>query len=132
MKKIAIGLCAVLALNAKAQNTEERSLKDLVGMWRSKSGNGLDIVDSNTVYVVHGDQRRLASATILEPQKNPVGFDLVVKDSSKTTTLKGLLLRVNDETLRWQVFDSETKPVNYSGYRRGDALYMKRISNLTN
>lgn len=131
MKKMMTVFSLFAALNGWAQTKEEHSMNDLVGMWRNSSGAGLDIVDSNTVYIVRGDQRKRAFATVTDIRKNPVNFNLTVKDSSRAITLKGLLLIVNDDMLQWQVFDSETKPASFS-YSRGDMLFLKRIDKLTN
>jgi hypothetical protein len=131
MKKMMTVLSLFAALNGWAQVKEEHSMQDLVGMWRNGSGAGLDIVDSNTVYIVRGDQRKLALASVRDIQKNPVDFNLMVKDSSRIVTLKGLLLIVNDDMLQWQVFDSETKPASFSN-NRSDMLFLKRIDKLIN
>lgn len=124
-------LLLFVTMNGRAQTSEERSLKDLVGTWRNRVGAGLDIEDSNTVYVVRGERRKLATATFSDVRKNPVTFNLTVRDSSKVTTLKGLLMLVNDDTLQWQVFDTETKPASFS-YSKGDLLFLKRIDRLVN
>lgn len=131
MKKMMTILSLFAVLSGWAQTKEERSVNDLTGRWRNSKGNGLDIMDSNTVYIVHGDQRKLASATVSGLRKSTANFDLTVKDSARAVTLKGLLMMLNDDTLQWQIFDSETKPVSYS-YRKSDMLFMKRISNLIN
>lgn len=131
MKKMMLAFLLFAAGNGWAQTKEERSVNDLVGTWRNSSGAGLDIVDSNTVYIVRGERRKQASATFTDVRKNPVAFNLTVRDSSRVITLKGLLLVVNDNTLQWQVFESETKPASF-GYGRGNVLYLKRIARLLN
>lgn len=131
MKKMMTIFSLFAALSGWAQSKGEHSMNDLVGTWRNSSGVGLDIVDSNTVYIVRGDQRKRAFATVSDVQKNPVSFNLTIKDSSKAITLKGLLLIVNDDMLQWQVFDSETKPASFS-YSRGNMLFLKRIDKLIN
>jgi hypothetical protein len=131
MKKMITVLSLFAALNGWSQTKQEHSMTDLVGTWRNGSGAGLDIVDSNTVYIVRGEQRKLAYANVSDVRRNPVNFTLTVRDSSKAITLKGLLLIVNDDMLQWQVFDSETKPASFS-YGKGDMLFLKRIDKLIN
>jgi hypothetical protein len=131
MKKVAVVLSLFVVMTVQAQTGPKRTVQELVGMWRNKSGAGLDIVDSNTVYIVRGHQRKLAFATLSDVHKSPATFTLTVKDSFKITTLKSLLLLVKDDVLQWQLFDSETRPVSFS-YRRGDMLFLKRIDRLTN
>lgn len=130
-----------VSLSALAQTEDietvggkEHSFQDLVGTWRNKSGMGLDIVDSNTVYLVRGDQRKLARATISDVTKVPVTFNLTVQDSARIVTLKGLVMLVGENMLQWQVFDTETKPASFSsnsGSRR-EMMFLKRIDELIN
>ncbi|RYZ28526.1 MAG: hypothetical protein EOO10_09270 [Chitinophagaceae bacterium] len=117
---------------AHVNSKEEHSFQDLVGSWRTKGGAGLDIMDSNTVYIVRGGLRKLAVATLSDVNKAPVTFNLTVKDSSKVVTLKGLLMLVGDNLMQWQIFDSETKPASYTSNTRGDMLFLKRIDKLLN
>lgn len=117
---------------ARENVKEEHSFQDLVGSWRTKGGAGLDIVDSNTVYIVRGGLRKLATATLSDVNKAPVTFNLTVKDSSKVVTLKGLLMLVGDNLMQWQIFDSETKPASFTSNSRGDMLFLKRIDKLMN
>lgn len=141
MKKMMIALLFLVSITGWAQSEEEaiekvekeeRGFKDLVGSWRNKSGAGLDIIDSNTVYIVRGNQRKLATATVSDAKKAPLSFNLTIKDSAKMTTLKGLLMPVGENMLQWQVFDSETKPASYTSSSRGDMLFLKRIDKLMN
>jgi hypothetical protein len=138
MKKMMVVLSLFVTWNVWAQEKEAteavkegHSFQDLVGSWRNKGGAGLDIVDSNTVFIVRGDQRKLAMAKLSDVNKAPVTFNLTIKDSSKITTLKGLLMLVGENMLQWQVFDSETRPASYSS-SRGDMLFLKRIDKLIN
>ena len=140
MKKMILALSFLVSVTGWAQSEEEavertgkdeRSFQDLVGSWRNKSGAGLDIIDSNTVYIVRGNQRKLAMANVSDTKKAPVTFNLTIKDSAKMVTLKGLLMPVGENMLQWQVFDSETKPASYTS-SRGDMLFLKRIDKLMN
>lgn len=142
MKKMMMVLSLFASLSGWSQSEEEDDVKrsskqehtfqDLVGSWRTKGGSGLDIIDSNTVYIVKGNMRKLAVAKLSDINKAPASFNLTIKDSSKTVTLKGLIMLVADNLMQWQVFDSETKPVSYTSQTRGDMLFMKRIEKLMN
>ena len=114
---------------ATAQN--KYGFANLKGSWRNKSGAGLDIVDSNTIYIVYGTQRKLVTRTKADFSKSPVWLDLAVKASAKTTTLKSLLVFVNEDLLQWQVFDSETRPAYFST-NRGDILFLRRVAEMIN
>ena len=131
MKKVIVALVLFLTMNEAVQAQKKYSFENLKGSWRNKSGAGLDIVDSNTIYIVYGTQKKLVSNSRADFSKSPVWFDLAVKDSSNVTTLKSLLLFVSEDLLQWQVFDSETRPAYFST-ERGDMLFLKRVSQMIN
>lgn len=124
----ALLMMASLAVFAQ---TDKYDFKNLVGKWRTSSGAGLDVVDSNTIYIVHGDQRKLANISLADFSRNPASLNLNVKEPAKAVTLKSLLLFVNDITLQWQVFDTEVKPASF-GNTRSDMLFLKKIEELNN
>lgn len=130
MKKMMVVLSLFVSVIAFSQS-EKYGFKNLVGSWRNSSGVGLDVIDSNTVYIVRGEHKILGSTANSDFSKNPVFFDLQIRDSAKTLVLKGLLLFVNDNMLQWQIFDRETKPVSFR-YDKGDMLFLKRIDKLYN
>jgi hypothetical protein len=130
MKKMLVVLSLFVSLTVFSQR-ERYSFKNAVGTWRNSNGIGLDVVDSNTVYIVNGENRKLAAVTWQNTTMNPFTLYLSVKDSSKTIVLKTLLLLVSDDMVQWQIFDSETKPASF-GYNKGDMLYLKRISEMYN
>ena len=143
MKKMMLALSFFVSVSVWAQSEEEgaeehasakeqKNFQDLIGSWRNKSGAGLDIVDSNTVYIVRGDKRVQALVKVSDVSKVPVTFNLTLKDSVKITTLKGLLMPIGENMLQWQVFDSETRPASYSYSSRGDMLFLKRIDKMIN
>lgn len=131
MKKVIVGLVLFLSMNVVANAQKKYSFENLKGSWRNSSGAGLDIVDSSTIYIVYGSQKKLVTRSKADFSKSPVWLDLAVKDSSHVVTLKSLLLFVNEDLLQWQVFDSETRPAYFST-DRGDMLFLKRVSEMTN
>ena len=131
MKALLVALVLFFAVATEAEAQKNYSFENLKGSWRNKSGAGFDIVDSNTIYIVYGEHRKLVTRSRADFSKSPVSLDLSIKDSSQETTLKSLLLFVNEDLLQWQVFDSETKPASYSN-RRGDMLFLKRVPQMIN
>src|ERR1051325_147520 len=114
-------LFGMLSVTANAQ--KKYNFENLKGNWRNSEGAGLDIVDSNTIYIVYGEQRRLVTRSKADFSKSPVWLDLAVKDSSSLVTLKSLLFFVNDDLIQWQVFDKDTRPANFST-DKGDMLFL--------
>lgn len=131
MKKLIVALVLFVSVIGVANAQKKYSFENLKGSWRNSNGAGLDIVDSNTIYIVHGAQKKLVTRSRADFSRTPVWLDLAVKDSSKMTTLKSLLLFVNEDLIQWQVFDSETRPAYFST-DRGDMLFLKRVPEMIN
>lgn len=131
MKKVIVALALFLSMNLVADAQKKYNFDNLKGSWRNSSGAGLDIVDSNTIYIVYGTQKKLVTRSRADFSKSPVWLDLAVKDESKVTTLKSLLLFVNEDLIQWQVFDSDTRPAYFS-MDKGDMLFLKRVSEMMN
>jgi hypothetical protein len=131
MKKVIVVLALFLTMNGVVNAQKKYSFENLKGSWRNSNGAGLDIVDSNTIYIVYGEHKKLVSKSRADFSKSPVWFDLAVKDSTNVTTLKSLLLFVNEDLIQWQVFDSETRPAYFST-DKGDMLFLKRVSEMMN
>jgi hypothetical protein len=131
MKKLMVALALFVSTIGVAQAQKKYSYENLKGSWRNRNGAGLDIVDSNTIYIVHGAQKKRVTRSRADFSKTPVWLDLAVKDSAKVTTLKSLLLFVNEDLIQWQVFDSETRPAYFST-NRGDMIFLKRVTEMIN
>jgi hypothetical protein len=131
MKKLMVALALFVSAIGVAQAQKKYSYENLKGSWRNRNGAGLDIVDSNTIYIVHGAQKKRVTRSRADFSKTPVWLDLAVKDSAKVTTLKSLLLFVNEDLIQWQVFDSETRPAYFST-NRGDMIFLKRVTEMIN
>lgn len=131
MKKVIVALVFFLTMNTVVDAQKKYSFENLKGSWRNSKGAGLDIVDSANIYLVYGDQKKKITRSRADFSKSPVWFDLAVKDSSHLTSLKSLLLFVNDDLIQWQVFESDTRPAYFS-MERGDMFFLKRVSQMIN
>lgn len=131
MKKLIVALVFFVSMTGVANAQKKYNFENLKGSWRNNNGAGLDIVDSNTIYIVYGTQKKLAERSKADFSKTPVWLDLAVKGSSKVTTLKSLLLFVNEDLIQWQVFDSETRPAYFST-NSGDMLFLRRVAERIN
>jgi hypothetical protein len=124
MKHYILGLlaCFVFSTGSFGQNL---SWKNLTGRWEGADGGGIEVVDSSKVYLIYGDQRKQLSSYKVDFSKSPAWFDFTVTDSSQTTSVRSLLLLVNDDLLKWQVFEDDNRPVHFSS-DNGDLLYLRR------
>ena len=124
MKNYILGLlaCLVFSTGSFGQNL---GWKNLTGRWEGPDGGGIEVVDSSKVYLIYGDQRKQLSSYKVDFSKSPAWFDFTVTDSSQTTSVRSLLLLINDDLLKWQVFEDDNRPVHFSS-DTGDLLYLRR------
>ena len=122
-------MLAVICFLISAQVLAQRSLQNLVGRWEavraaSESG-GLEVVDSTAIYLVYGSEKKKIVSYKADFSATPVRFDFVVKDSTETITLKSLLEFVNNDLIKWQLFEGDAKPL-YFANDSGEILYLRR------
>ena len=123
MKNVWMGFFVlILSATTSAQNT---SIKSLVGRWETIDGAGLEIIDSSRIFVTYGKERRPILSYQADFSKSPCWFDFVVKDTAqKLSTIKSLLLLDND-VLKWQVFEDGDRPTNFTA-DKGDIVILRR------
>jgi hypothetical protein len=120
-----LGIFAILiacALNTSAQKTTINSLK---GKWVSAEGSGLEVVDSSTIYLLYGDQKKKISRFNADFSRIPCWFDFTIEEGSEVHQVKSLLMVVHNDLLQWQVFDEAERPVHFSS-DTGQMVYLRR------
>jgi hypothetical protein len=124
MKTLIISLLAtVLASNTSFAQTLD--WKTLAGRWEAADGSGIEVVDSTKIYLIYGDQKKQVSKFSTDFTKAPAWFDFTVTDSSQSISMHSLLLLLNDDLIKWQVFE-EGPHAAYFSSDNGDLLYLKR------
>jgi hypothetical protein len=127
MKQVLLMVTALLFFcHTQAQG---RSMQNLVGKWEAvrarNAGGGLEVVDSSTIFIVYGNQKKAIVDYKADFSKTPVWFDFTVKDSSGTLSLKSLIQFINDDLIKWQVFEGEAQHVRFVS-DAGDMVYLRR------
>jgi len=119
-----MGLFVLLvSLNAFSQKT---SIKNLVGVWESSDGAGLEIIDSSRIFILYGSERKPILTYQADFSRIPFWFDFVVKDSAQQlSTMKSLLLLQSNGDLKWQVFEDGNRPLNFTT-SKGDVVILRR------
>ena len=130
MKKI-IGVAMLFISLAVTAQSNQRNFNDLIGSWRNKNGFGIDVLDSATIYLVRGGNHKLAALLNADFSSNPLWLDLSLKESGKVTNLKSLLVFITDDTVQWQLYDTEAKPAGLRSDNR-NTLFLRRVRQLMN
>ena len=123
MKKILIPLIALLMTWCQV-SAQSYTLKNLQGRWESSDGGGIEILDSNKVYLIYGTERKLVDSFQADFSKSPCWFDLSIKSKEQKIDMKTLLLFVNEDLLQWQIFE-ENRPDHFSS-EKGEMVYLRR------
>ena len=125
MKKV---MLAVFSFLICAQTFGQRSIQSLVGRWEAvraaNEGGGLEVVDSATLYLVYGDQKKKISSYNADFSQTPARLNFTVKDSTESINLKSLIEFINDDMIKWQLFEGDVMPVHFVN-DRGEILYLR-------
>src|SRR5688500_9983646 len=126
MKK---GMLAVICFLISAQVMAQRSIQSLVGRWEDVRAAsecvGLDVGASTAIHMVYCIEKKKIVSYKADFSVTPVRFDFVIKDSTETITLKSLLDFVNDDLIKWQLFEGDAKPI-YFANDSGEIMYLRR------
>jgi hypothetical protein len=129
MKNIWMGLItSLVSLNGISQtnaSSQTISIKNFIGKWETADGAGLEIIDSSRIFVTYGKDRKPILSYKADFSKSPCWFDFTVKDTAqKLSTMKSLILLDND-FLKWQVFEDGDRPTNFTA-DKGDIVILRR------
>jgi hypothetical protein len=124
MKKVLLSLLVVVGIG-QAVTAQQVSWKDLQGRWETPDGAGIEIVDSSRIYLVYGSQKKAINQFQVDFSKSPAQFDFIVKDSTQTVSMKSILVLINDDILKWQVFETEDHPAHFTS-NEGELVYLRR------
>jgi len=123
MKKVC-GILMMLVCGFAGAQAQSVSWTELRGKWVSDDGEGLEIADSSTVYLLYKGEKKSVSGCTANLGNSPCWFDFSVKDSAEQIQVKSILQRVNTDTIRWQVFEGD-RPSGFDP-SRGDIIVLRR------
>jgi len=120
--------CLILTSATSAQSIDLPALK---GKWLNKNGAGIEIGGSSQMFIVYAGEKREIISYEADFSKSPAWFDFTVKHNDKMLKLKSLIYLLEDDLMKWQIFESETRPA-YFTLDKGETLYLKRLKTLLN
>ena len=123
MLRIRLIIQFILLLNLPAI-AQKWNFTDLVGNWRAANGAGLQVIDSNNIFVVYENEKKKAERAFIDFKSNPSSLDFEIKDSNSTYVLKTLFQFVSKDLIQWQVFEGE-RPANFTA-SEGELVYLRR------
>ena len=106
-------------------NAQKHSLQSLIGRWESEDGGGIEMTDSAHIFMVYGNEKKPISSYKADFSHAPAWFDFSIIDSGQTMTMKSLMQFVNNDEVKWQVFDDGTRPANFT-IGKGEIVYLRR------
>ena len=113
-----------------SQNNRTTGIQSLIGRWEivgtKDDGGRLEILDSSTIVITYGGEKKTLSGFKLDFTKSPIWFDFFVRDSSATMNVKSLMEVISDDLIKWQVFMNEDRAIHFTS-EKGELFYLKRI-----
>lgn len=127
MKKVLLLLSGLLFyFHSIAQ---DKSIQSLVGLWETitsgTEGGGLEVKDSTELFLVYGGQKKKIVSYKADFSKTPNRFDFTVQDSTQNLSLKSLLQFINNDLIKWQVFEGDVAPMHFAS-SDSEILYLRR------
>jgi hypothetical protein len=128
MKKWMLMLSCLL-LTFSTLLAQEQSIQNLVGRWEAvdaenKSG-GLEVVDSATIYLVYGTEKKRLAVYKADFSRKPAWFDFTIKEGGETMQMKSLISVINEDLIQWQVFQGDVRPAHFK-QGEGEMMYLRR------
>lgn len=126
ISSVSIGQGTLASLN----DIQEKKFKPMIGLWefvdQDNSKGSLEIIDNRTILIrFKSEEKKLLNYNI-DFTKSPFWFDFSVSDTASSTQhFKSLIDFVNEDILKWQIFDGERS--NHYSSSTGDILYLKRV-----
>lgn len=107
---------------------QSRDLSFLVGRWEAvqsrNAGGGIEVVDTSKIYLFFGEERKPLLSFEADFSKSPAWFDFTVKDTAGNIRLQSLLQFINDDLIKWQLFD-DARAERFTT-TRGEILFLRR------
>ncbi len=114
--------------------TQQKKLKDLIGRWEivgeQNMQASLDVIDSSTIVLIYMGETKKIVDYKFNFDKNPIWFDFSTEDSASVISVKSLMEIVNDNMIKWQLFD-DSRP-DYFSSTKGDLFYLRKVKSNSN
>lgn len=128
MKKILLVLI-VSFLTIKGMG-QQKKLQDLVGRWEivgeRENGASLEVIDSSTIILVYGGERKKIRDYSIDFTKSPIWFDFsTIGDSASMVTVKSLIEIVSEGMIKWQLFVDEERTPHFSS-AKGELFFLRK------
>lgn len=114
---------------------QQKKLQDLVGRWEivgeRENGASLEVIDSSTIILVYGGERKKIRDYSIDFTKSPIWFDFsTVGDSASMITVKSLIEIINNNMIKWQLFVDEERTPHFSS-SKGELFFLRKTISTT-
>ncbi len=129
--KLKFFIAALMVLLSFSSAIAQNNITDkLIGKWEAKDGDGvtgsLNFIDSKNIIVTIPGQPLPKGTYTIDTTKNPMWFDITIKDGNNILTMKGLLKLTSESTLKWQIFDDGKRPETFTNEKDNNTIILKR------
>jgi hypothetical protein len=94
-------------------NAQQHTVSDLAGRWESADGTtgSIEFIEGSKAVVSISGLQIPATSYNIDFSKDPAWFDVFVTPSRP---VKGLLQFVDDNTIKWQIFLDNDRPMDFN------------------
>ena len=127
MKKKWITVC-IGVLCTLFSMAQQKFPSQLIGKWEGinkGASSGLEFTTADSVFLFYNNEKKVASQVQLDASKNPLWFDFSIDDGTEQIQVKSLLIVVNDDLLKWQLFTQEARPAHFK-QDEGETMFLRR------
>lgn len=110
---------------------QQKKLTDLVGRWEvvseKENGASLEVIDSSTIILSYGGERKKIRDYTIDFTKSPIWFDFSAfgDSAASVVTVKSLIEIIGGNMIKWQLFiDEERTP--YFSSSKGELLFLRK------
>ena len=109
---------------------QNKVTEKLIGKWEAKDTEGvtggLNFIDSVNIIVTIPGQPLPKGNYVIDTTKTPMWFDINIRDGNNILSMKGLLKLVNDNTLKWQIFNDGKRSETFTNEKSDNTIILKR------
>ena len=130
MKSNVVLLSLAALLIFSSSSGQKNSSQKLIGKWETKDSEGaigsLNFLDSSKIIVTIPGQPLPLGTYKIDTTKNPLWFDITIKQGQQELVMKGLLKLITDTTLKWQFFEDGNRASSFTKETDSNTIILKK------
>ncbi len=102
----------------------------LIGTWEgidsAQEMGSIIIKKDNVMQLVLSPSESIECGYKIDTTKSPMLFDILIEEEGEVRTMKGLLLFINNDTIKWEIFMDRERTPNFSAEASDNIILLHR------